>query len=163
MNIDKFNSEGCRSPVETSQPLAEKHRPSREARHYNPTSYEAMTNVVKADKQSAFRPLVYICSPFSGDTERNSNQARKYSRFAYEQNTIPVTPHLLYPQFREDENPKERADAMHFNYVLLGKCNELWVFGDVISKCMAHEIGIAKKRQQTIRWFDRNCKEVIHD
>ena len=52
---------------------------------------------------------------------------------------------------------------MHFNYVLLGKCNELWVFGDVISKGMAHEIGIAKKRQQTIRWFDRNCKEVTHD
>ena len=73
MNIDKFNSEG----------------------YYDPTSYEAMTNVVKADKQSAFRPLVYICSPFSGDTEYNSNQARKYSRFAYEQNTIPVTPHLL--------------------------------------------------------------------
>ena len=33
----------------------------------------------------------------------------------------------------DDENSKERADAMHFNYVLLGKCNELWVFGDVIS------------------------------
>lgn len=150
MNIDKFNSEGCGSPVETSQPLAEKHRPSREARHYDPTSYEAMTNVAKADKQSAFRPLVYICSPFSGDTERNSEQARKYSRFAYEQNTIPVTPHLLYPQFMNDENQKERADAMHFNYVLLGKCNEMWVFGDVISKGMAHEIGIAKKRQQTV-------------
>ena len=51
MNIDKYNSEG----------------------YYDPTSYEAMTNVAKADKQSAFRPLVYICSPFSGDTERNSN------------------------------------------------------------------------------------------
>lgn len=70
MNIDKYNSEG----------------------YYDPTSYEAMTNMAKADKQSAFRPLVYICSPFSGDTEYNSNQARKYSRFAYEQNTIPVTP-----------------------------------------------------------------------
>lgn len=55
MNIDKFNSEG----------------------YYDPTSYEAMTNVAKADKQSTFRPLVYICSPFSGDTEYNSNQARK--------------------------------------------------------------------------------------
>lgn len=84
MNIDKFNSEG----------------------YYDPTSYEAMTNVAKADKQSTFRPLVYICSPFSGDTEYNSNQARKYSRFAYEQNTIPVTPHLLYPQFMDDEIQK---------------------------------------------------------
>ncbi|MCI7043253.1 MAG: hypothetical protein MR992_14240 [Lachnospiraceae bacterium] len=77
-----------------------------------------MTNVAKADKQSAFRSLVYICSPFSGDTERNSEQARKYSCFAYEQNAIPVTPHLSYPQFMEDENQKERADAMHFNYLI---------------------------------------------
>lgn len=117
-------------------------------------------NEAKAASKTAFRPLVYICSPFSGDTKYNTKQARKYSRFAYEQNVIPVTPHLLYPQFMCDENPAERADAMHFNYVLLGKCNELWVFGDVISKGMAHEIGIAKKRNQTIRCFNENCEEV---
>ena len=138
MNIDKFNSEG----------------------YYDPTSYEAMTNVVKADKQSAFRPLVYICSPFSGDTEYNSNQARKYSRFAYEQNTIPVTPHLLYPQFMDDENPKERADAMHFNYVLLGKCNELWVFGDTVSSGMKAEIERAKRKHMKIRYFTEELEEI---
>ena len=69
MGIDRFNSEG----------------------YYDPTSYEALTNVAKADRQSAFRPLVYICSPFSGDTKYNTEQARKYSRFAYEQKTIPLT------------------------------------------------------------------------
>ena len=104
--------------------------------------------------------MIYICSPFSGDTEYNTKQARKYSRFAYEQNAIPVTSHLLYPQLMCDENPTERVDAMHFNYVLLGKCNELWVFGDVISKGMAHEIGVAKKRNQTIRCFNESCEEV---
>ena len=138
MGIDRFNSEG----------------------YYDPTSYEALTNVAKTDRQSAFRPLVYICSSFSGDTKHNMEQARKYSRFAYEQKTIPLTPHLLYPQFMDDENPAEREDAMHFNYVLLGKCNELWVFGDVISKGMAHEIGVAQKRKQTIRWFNKKCEEV---
>lgn len=123
--------------------------------HYEKTS--------KADKSSAFRPLVYICSPFSGDTEYNTQQARKYSRFAYKQNAIPITPHLLYPQFMSDNKPEERADAMHFNYVLLGKCNELWVFGDIISDGMANEISIAKKRKQTIRWFNEKCEEVHHD
>ena len=139
MNIDKFNSEG----------------------YYDPTSYEAMTNVVKADKQSAFRPLVYICSPFSGDTEYNSNQARKYSRFAYEQNTIPVTPHLLYPQILDDENPKERNYARHINYVLLGFCQELWVFGTKVTSGMAHEIGIAKKRRMKIRYFNELMQEAL--
>ena len=67
MGIDKYNPEG----------------------YYDPTCYEALTNVAKVDRQPAFRPLVYICSPFSGDTKHNIEQARKYSRFAYEKKTIP--------------------------------------------------------------------------
>lgn len=49
---------------------------------------------------------------------------------------------------------------MHFDYVLLGKCEELWGFGDIISSGMADEIGSAKKRRQKIRYFSEDCKEV---
>jgi len=42
---------------------------------------------------------------------------------------------------------------MHFNYVLLGKCEEVWVFGDKISPGMAEEIKIAKKRKMKIRYI----------
>ena len=27
-------------------------------------------------------PVVYICSPYSGDVERNTEMARRYSRYA---------------------------------------------------------------------------------
>lgn len=77
------------------------------------------------NRKEPYKPMVYICSPYSGDTQYNTEQAKKYSRFAYEQGAIPMTPHLLYPQFMCDENPAERKDAMHFNYVLLGNCSEL--------------------------------------
>ena len=140
MNIDKFNSEG----------------------YYDPTSYEAMTNVAKADKQSAFRPLVYICSPFSGDTEYNSNQARKYSRFAYEQNTIPVTPHLLYPQFMDENDSSERELGLFFGMVLLSKCEQVWVFGSRISGDMAKEIYKAECKGIPVRYFTEDCVEVTH-
>lgn len=40
----------------------------------------------------------------------------------------------------DDGNASEREMAMHFNYVLLGKCTEVWVFGGVISRGMAREI-----------------------
>ncbi len=113
-----------------------------------------------AEKKAVYRPLVYICSPYSGDTAENVKNARRYSRFAFEQNTIPIAAHLLFPQFMNDENPAEREVAMHFNYVLLGKCNELWVFGNTISSGMVHEIGIAKKRRQKIRYFSEDCKEA---
>ena len=64
-----------------------------------------------------------------------------------DQGTIPVTPHLLYPQFMDDTNKDERERAMHFNYVLLGKCKKVCVFGGVISRGMARKIDIAKKRR----------------
>lgn len=113
-----------------------------------------------AEKKAVYRPLVYICSPYAGDTAENVKNARRYSRFAFEQNTIPIAAHLLFPQFMNDENPAEREAAMHFNYVLLGKCDELWVFGNTISSGMAHEIGVAKKRRQKIRYFSEDCKEA---
>lgn len=112
------------------------------------------------NRKEPYKPMVYICSPYSGDTQHNTEQAKKYSRFAYEQGAIPMTPHLLYPQFMCDEKPVERKDAMHFNYVLLGNCSELWVFDSRVSDGMAHEIGIAKKRKLTIRWFSESCEEV---
>lgn len=52
-----------------------------------------------ADKKAAYLPLVYVCSPYAGDVETNVKNAKRYSRFAVDENAIPVTPHLLYPQF----------------------------------------------------------------
>lgn len=99
--------------------------------------------------KTKYYPLVYICSPFSGDVENNVIKARTYSRYALDEGNIPIAPHLLFPQFMNDES--ERRLAMHFNYVLLGKCEEVWVFGDNISSGMAEEIKIAKKRKMKIR------------
>lgn len=142
MGVDKFNHEG----------------------YFDPTTYEALTNIhreeMAADKKAAYLPLVYICSSYAGDTKNNVRNAKAYSRFAVKSNAIPLTPHLLYPQFMNDSNETEREKAMHFNYVLLGKCTELWVFGGAVSLGIAREIGVAKKRRMKIRWFDHAMKEV---
>lgn len=141
MNINKFNSEG----------------------YYDSTPYAAITNVIKeerAERNPAFKPLVYICSSYSGDIEGNVKKARAFCRFALEKNCIPLAPHLLFPQFMDDDIPQERELAMFMNMVLLGKCNELWVFGDIISKGMAQEIEKSKKRKQLIRYFNEKLQEV---
>ena len=52
----------------------------------------------------------------------------------------------------------ERDIALHMDYVLVTKCVEMWVFGE-ITEGMAHEIDIAEKRNMPIRYFDTNCKE----
>lgn len=125
--------------------------------YYDPTAYEALNKVMK----SIFKPLVYICSPYSGDIERNVEMARAYCRFALENNAIPFAPHLLFPQFMDDDIPAERELAMFMNMVLLGKCNEIWVFADIISAGMAQEIEKAKRRKQLIRYFNNQLQEVI--
>lgn len=98
-----------------------------------------------------YYPLVYICSPFSGDEETNIKRAKEYSRYALDKGNIPLAPHLIFPQFMNDGT--ERKLAMHFNYVLLGKCEEIWVFGDYISLGMKEEIKIAEKRNMKIRYL----------
>ena len=108
----------------------------------DPTAGEALSRIATNEKQSlrAFRPIVYICSPFSGDVETNVKAAQRYSRFAVDSGYLPIAPHLLFPQFMDDSNPKERELAMFFGNVLMSKCAELWVFGDLISSGMAAEI-----------------------
>lgn len=108
-----------------------------------------------------YRPLVYICSPFRGDIDKNIQNARKYSRFAIDNKAIPITPHLLYPQFMDNNDPKERYLAMHtINYVLLGKCREVWVFENKISDGMVREIALAEKRKMKIKYFTETMEEI---
>jgi hypothetical protein len=98
------------------------------------------------DEFRKYKPMVYVCSPYSGDTQFNTAQAKKYSRFAYEQGAIPMTPHLLYPQFMCDENPAERSDAMHFIMCFLAIARN---FGCSAAECpMAwHTKSVSQRRE----------------
>jgi hypothetical protein len=115
----------------------------------------------KARRFAAFRPLVYICSPYRGNTNVNIENARRYSRFAVRNHSIPFAPHLLFPQFMDDTLDEERQTAMSMNHVMLTKCGELWVFGSSISEGMAQEIKWAKRRHMQIRYFTEKMEEVL--
>lgn len=130
--------------------------------HYaDPTVYEALTNI-EAERKAlrAFRPIVYICSPFAGDIDRNIENARIYCRFAVDAGYIPIAVHLLFPQFMNDDNPDERELALFFGNAVMSKCSEVWVFGEHISSGMEAEIKRAKLKNYCLRFFDSNCKEV---
>ena len=141
MSVNKRNSEG----------------------YYDPTAYEALIKIEREVRQShAFRPMVYICSPLSGNIAANQRSARRYCRFAVEGGYIPLAPHLYFPQFMDDSDGAERDLALFMDIVLLSKCDQLWVFGERISKGMSIEIEKAKRKGQPIRWFTTDCKEVTH-
>lgn len=133
--------------------------------YFSPTEYEAMTRIEKVERAAArtaaFRPIVYICSPYSGDIESNTENARRYSRFAVDQHCLPITPHIYFTQFMNDTIPDERETALFMNLVLMSKCAELWVFGDVISKGMKAEIDRAKRKHMKIRYFTESLEEKV--
>ena len=121
------------------------------------TAYHAITNVTKQEKAAAgakvYKPLVYVASPYAGDITHNTEQTRRYCRYAVDQGCIPLAPHLLFPQFMDEGNKQEREMGLFFALVLLGKVDELWVFGSHISKGMAQEIKKASKRGLPIKHF----------
>ena len=84
MGISKYNSEG----------------------YYDPVVYEALTRIEAEERAAraaaAYRPLVYICSPYAGDVEKNTFRARAFSRFAVESHCIPIAPHLLCLLYTSD-------------------------------------------------------------
>ena len=139
MSIDKRNNEG----------------------YFDPTAYEALYMIEKEERAlRAFRPIVYICSPYAGDIEKNVKAAQGYSRFAVDKGFIPVAPHLLFPQFLNDADPDERELGLFFGNALMSKCAEVWVFGSTISAGMETEIKRAKWKDYRLRYFTENCEEV---
>lgn len=126
----------------------------------DPTVHGALSSINQAITHRTYRPLVYICSPYTGDVEHNVRCARKYCRFAVMRERIPIAPHLLYPQFMDDADEDERALGLFMGVILLTKCHELWCFGDTVSAGMAIELERAAKRGMTVRYFTEDCKEV---
>ena len=139
MSIDKRNAEG----------------------YYDPTAYEALTLIEKEEHAlRAFRPIVYICSPYAGDIDRNVKAAQNYSRFAVDKGFIPIAPHLLFPQFMNDTDPQERELGLFFGNALMSKCSEVWVFGSFISPGMQAEIKRARWKNYRLRYFTKELEEV---
>ena len=106
------------------------------------------------------RKIVFICSPFAGDVAGNIDRARRYGRFAVTKNTIPVIPHLMYPQFLCEDDPAERQLGIEMGLALLAICQELWVFGGRVTSGMAVEIEKAKAIGIPIKYFTVDCKPV---
>lgn len=137
MSVSKFNHEG----------------------YYDPTAFEALSTIEAEERRARFRPVVYVCSPFSGDPAGNAEKARRYCRFAVDSGYAPFAPHLFFPQFLDDGIPEERELGLFMAIIMLTKCAELWVFGEQITRGMAQEIRKAESRGMIIRYFTTDCEE----
>lgn len=133
----------------------------------DPTTAAALANIEKeehmarkATSQKQFRPLVYICSRYAGDIENNVLSARRYCRFAVQEGYIPFAAHLLYTQFLDDSDKRERELGIFFGKILMDRCDEVWIFGGEYSAGMRAEYERAVRKGYKIRYFTEDCREI---
>lgn len=137
--------------------------------HYpDPTAHAALSNILRERRQTqpvtkhvdTVRRMVFVCSPLAGDVKSNLRMARKYARFTFLNGCAPIVPHLLFPQFLDDERPAERSAGIEMGLMLLAQCKELWAFGGKVSNGMRSEIAFANRHRIPVRYFNERCKEV---
>ena len=108
---------------------------------------------------------VYICAPLGGNTEENLKKVRRYTEYALRCGTAPVVPHF-YAECLDDAKPAEREMGISAGLALLWFCDEMWIFGDEVTKGMAAEIRFCKslnvktrkiREQEIDQWIGGNC------
>lgn len=138
----------------------------RNSEHYpDPTAGAAIKNVAYEERlanksKEPYLKWVYIASPYKGDVEQNVMRAKRYARFVARQCFVPVCPHIYLTQFLDDTDPGERVAGMFLGLQMLKRCNQMFVFGSVISEGMQKEINFAKNHNIPIRYFNNECEEV---
>ncbi len=102
---------------------------------------------------------VYICSPLGGDVTGNLENAKQYTEYVLKCGAAPVTPHF-YALCLDDNDPKEREMGKKAAFALLLFSDEMWIFGDAISKGMQEEIHLCESlHKKTRRIRDKEiCK-----
>ena len=103
---------------------------------------------------------IYICSALRGDMESNIMKARAYCEYAVrEHGVIPIAPHIYLTQFLNDEIAEDREFGLKAGLSLLSGCEELWYFGDQITRGMTDEICYALSHDIPVKYVPEHQYE----
>jgi len=93
---------------------------------------------------------VYICAPFDGKDTRSNEKLWWYGKIAVNYGAVPMIPNYYYPHFYYEED-KFFTDQIAKDD--MGRCWEMWVFGEEITEQMETELRWAEELGLTIRFF----------
>jgi len=98
------------------------------------------------------KKTVFVSHPISGDVSGNLKKVLEICRKIHNQNIIPVAPYLVSLQYLDDAISEDRELGIDANLECFrrGYIDELWLFGDHISKGMKQEIKIALEQNIVI-------------
>ena len=86
---------------------------------------------------------VYVCHPFASDPEGNIAKVRVLSQGLIAEGVLPIAPHLYLPQLIDEATGREHALSLCLE--LLATCDEVRVFGDIVTEGMERELREAKR------------------
>lgn len=88
--------------------------------------------------------LLYVCSPYRGETRRNKEYARELVKAALNGGFAPVATHLYMTEVLDDERPEERNLGMAAGQHIIRRCKYILIgdrYGE--SEGMKEEITLA--------------------
>ncbi len=98
---------------------------------------------------------VFICSRYAGDVSLNVTVAKMLCRIAIDDGAAPFAPHLLYPQFLDDDDPADRMKGIGCGLAFMAVCDEVWVYdGGGISSGMEYEIKQAERLGKPVIYWN---------
>ncbi len=103
---------------------------------------------------------VFVCSPYHGDTKKNTEKAAFAAQILSESGHMPVVPHLYFPNFLDDNDQYERIRGIELGIELMKECNLLWLLGPSITPGMEYELEVAKEIQIPVRMYDDKFKQI---
>ena len=111
--------------------------------------------------------LLYVCSPYRGDTKRNKEYARQLTKAALDNHFCPIAVHLYLTEVVDDNKPEERKRGMAAGLEILTRCKYILI-GDKygISDGMKEEItlavlkGIVMLYEKDGNIYTYDCKEA---
>lgn len=104
----------------------------------------------KMAKRTVKRPVktIFVAHPVSGDVKGNMKKVLKICAEMHTREIIPIAPYLVALQYLKDEVVEERklGIAANHEHFYRGFVDEIWLYGDHISKGMIGEIKLARER-----------------
>ena len=100
------------------------------------------------------RPFAYVCSPYGENPKLYARKAKAYCRKLYDLGYMPIAPHLLFPQFLNENIPTERSEGMEMAKELLRRSRVVVVCGKELSDGMIAEMTLARRLGITMTTLD---------
>jgi hypothetical protein len=93
------------------------------------------------------KKVIFIGHPISGDIEGNVQKVLAICEKIHKDGYIPVVPYLVSLQYLNDTVVEDRELGIEANHECFRRrfIDELWLYGDRISKGMLGEIELAKE------------------